>query len=977
MAGALSLATRISRCREPDSEAAFLRHYDRLFTYALYLTNNCPQQAEDLLQDAFVALMLGQIDLVSAHDAEKYLCGVLRHLHVSEVRRASRRPLVPLAALEYDSASLVLNAHIEESTSVQEELDLISRHACERKSVSKAASVLLLRYFLGFYPAEIADIIRASRRSVDHLLWLARKEIAQCLSAEERQPSAVLWPGRRSPSAAIASYGWGRCPGTSGLCRLYRNADDLTIPTEMLAHIVSCPKCLSLVCRLLGFDPPEERFPTDTIDTHHSGSSDDSEEGTGASVASSSRSLRARLNHAFREVFEHKPKEFRLLANGFRLATQSVTSGHSLFKVTGRAEERLSFVEVFSEQQVRLAFLAIQQPPEGDLEQRSVATLSHGRSIRLSVHFTDIAPLIEVQYDDAGWEPEPALDSVVDEAALEPASVAPEAGGRRVVAHPGWHRWWLNLPLRPRQALGFACGVVLLLAFGAVAIHRVMKPPVVSASTLIEKSTWLEASLNTPRDQVFHRAFRVEYWQASSSRLIARGRVETWENTARLMKARRIFDEQNRLTSGEWSTSNGATRFECGDCGEKANSASSWATMPETLRSAVQHGPSAGDLARMIPDRAALTLQETADSYEIRYEKRSTPDAGIVRAWLRLSRRDLRAIQEAVAWRDTSGEMKEIRMIETRFDRTPADLTPSSVFVPDGQSPKEARPVQRSNRKQGVLMQPRLLFSEPAPSRVELAAAEIEARLALHKVAADLGEQIEIEPSSTRVELRGVAVSEARRSQILAALSGVPHVLTRFRVVEETPQRLARLRRTTALGATALIGVPLAQTLKNRFPNAPEREQFVTHVLEASQQAYDRAWALRRLALRYQPTEVALLGAAENDELASMVRDHSESLDRAMRTLKNNLRPLLSTNVQLSEAVRDPSGLWQDRVLRTFDAVQRIYQLTVKLLTISDWGPADCEPLEFGWLQALSNLEWGPRAELQPLASKAVGTDQR
>jgi DNA-directed RNA polymerase specialized sigma24 family protein len=977
MARVLPLRASVSPCRGPSLEETFLRHYDRLFIYALYLTNNCPSQAEDLLHDAFVAAMLGQIDLASAHDAEKYLCGVLRHLHVSYVRRETRRSLVPLSALEYDSLSLALNARIEERAGFQEELELILRHACERKSVSKSASVLLLRFFLGFYPTEIARIIHASRRSVDHLLWLARKEIVRHLSVAERQSGAVLRPARRSPSAAIARYSWGHCPGLSGLRRLYESADCVAMPTEVLAHIVSCPKCLSLVCQLLGLHPPEDRFPTDTIAPDHSSSGGDREEHAPAPVAPSSRSLRARLDHAFREVFEHKPKEIRLVVNGFGLATHALTSGCSVFEVTGRTEERLSFIDVFSEQQVRLAFLAIQQPPEGDLEQWSVSKLSDGRFIRLSVRFTDIAPTIKVQYEDANWEPEPVLESIVDEAERAPASLAREARDTGALSLPGRRWWWLLLPWGPRRPLGYALGAVMLLVFGAAVVHRMMKPPTVSASMLIEKSTRLEVSLDVPKHLVAHRAFRIESWHTTSSRLIASGRVEIWENAAHLMKARRIFDEQNRLTSGEWSTPNGTTKFECGDCDEKADTTKSWATLPDALQDVVRHGPSAGDLARMIPDPTALTVQESANAYEIRYEKASAPGAGIVRALLLLSRSDLRAIQEIIAWRDTSGEIKEIRVIETRFERTPYELTPPTVFVPDKQLTKEARPVPRPNPKQGVLMQPPSLIGEPAPSRVELAATEIEARLALHKAAADLSEQIEIEPSSTRVELRGVLVSDARRQQILAALSGIPYVSARFRVVEETARHFAHIRRTTAFDAMRPTDAPLTHTLREHFPAPQKREQFVTEVLEASQEAYERAWALRRLALRYQPAEAARLSTTGNDELASMVRDHSESLNRAMCTLEKDLRPLLHANLPPSDAVPDARGLWQENALRTFDAVQRIHHLTVKLLTTSAWGTADCEPLELGWLQALSSSQWrtGERG-LQPFSSVAVGTDQ-
>jgi hypothetical protein len=96
-----------------------------------------------------------------------------------------------------------------------------------------------------------------------------------------------------------------------------------------------------------------------------------------------------------------------------------------------------------------------------------------------------------------------------------------------------------------------------------------------------------------------------------------------------------------------------------------------------------------------------------------------------------------------------------------------------------------------------------------------------------------------------------------------------------------------------------------------------------------------------------------------------------------MCTVEKDLRPLLRANLPSSDAGPEAGGLWQNKALRTFDSVQRIYHLTVKLLTTSAWGSADYEPLELGWLQALSNSHWGVGGEkLQPFSILAVGTDQ-
>jgi len=56
------------------------------------------------------------------------------------------------------------------------ELRSICEYACIRKETSKAGSILLLRFFHGYYPTETAQVLRTSRNNVDNWLTLARRE---------------------------------------------------------------------------------------------------------------------------------------------------------------------------------------------------------------------------------------------------------------------------------------------------------------------------------------------------------------------------------------------------------------------------------------------------------------------------------------------------------------------------------------------------------------------------------------------------------------------------------------------------------------------------------------------------------------------------------------------------------------------------------------------------------------------------------
>src|SRR5262249_29815574 len=62
--------------------------------------------------------------------------------------------------------------------------------------------------------------------------------------------------------------------------------------------------------------------------------------------------------------------------------------------------EKIGFVEVFSEQDLRLLLLAIELPPDGPVEQPAVVELSEGRRLEVTVGFKVPWPPVRVVYVD-------------------------------------------------------------------------------------------------------------------------------------------------------------------------------------------------------------------------------------------------------------------------------------------------------------------------------------------------------------------------------------------------------------------------------------------------------------------------------------------------------------------------------------------------------------------------------------------------
>ncbi len=147
---------------QPDEkrEQLFTERYAGLLAWALRLTNQQRESAEDLVQDAFVQFVLGRTRLEEIENIDGYLRRMLRYMHLSRMSRSAQHLQdAALSVADYDSLRHGLTA-IEPPRRVQasEELHQICTYACSRKESSRAGSVLILRFFHDYFPTEIAGI---------------------------------------------------------------------------------------------------------------------------------------------------------------------------------------------------------------------------------------------------------------------------------------------------------------------------------------------------------------------------------------------------------------------------------------------------------------------------------------------------------------------------------------------------------------------------------------------------------------------------------------------------------------------------------------------------------------------------------------------------------------------------------------------------------------------------------------------------
>src|SRR5947209_357807 len=85
-------------------EEVFLERYDRVKKWAMHLAGNDRQAAQDLLQDAFVQFTFSRPDIATINNLDAYIYGILRHLHLSQIRQAANRQWQQFSLVECDSA---------------------------------------------------------------------------------------------------------------------------------------------------------------------------------------------------------------------------------------------------------------------------------------------------------------------------------------------------------------------------------------------------------------------------------------------------------------------------------------------------------------------------------------------------------------------------------------------------------------------------------------------------------------------------------------------------------------------------------------------------------------------------------------------------------------------------------------------------------------------------------------------------------
>ena len=827
---------RVTAQPDEEREQLFTERYESLLAWAMGLTNQRRDAAEDLVQDAFVQFMLGRTRLEEIENIDGYLRRMLRYMHVSRLSRSAQHlHETALSVADYDSGRLGWTA-IEPPRRMQafEELHQICTYACSRKETSRAGSVFILRFFHEYFPTEIAAVLNTSRHCVDEWQRLARRE-AKLFMNEPRRLRFVN--NKISPDQQQIRYlksdcdlmlelrqmiftsCKGECLSKSELAEIYTEGQTDALTTAKLAHIVSCHACLDAVNGVLGLPSLANRYRTET---HEPKEPPGDATGGGASGGGSDDDLAKKFEHRLRETHEHKPHELRIAVNGTLVSSLKVSSDLSELNLNLTPDDPVEFVEVTSEQGVQLLFFSI-DPAVPQPDQWAWIELSEGRSLEACFE-NENGPTLHMVYKD----PVPAEAYITGEisnaVSSSPLHVVPavesqepnvgardgesvlrlwvvrlfnmfgKTAGRRAVANDGLivssdEKLISSLEKAPllgslsqsddrRRAwrrLALLIVLVSAVAIGGFLLFKAKVSRVVTASALLERASVFENSEQTG-DVANHRVVTLEERRSPEGAVVGRYRIDIWTNRAKGDRAQRLYDESNRLIAAAWQKSDGSrATYHHGTKPQSQPALTSPETLLFNLDDVWQIEPSSETFAKLIAEPDMADVEERATTYIVTFLKgRMIGASRLVKATLTLNKSNLHAIEQTLVVQRGDDDLREYRFGEASFE--PSKTVDPKVFEIEsklsGGAGETGSPGDWAVRDLTNSRVP----PTPSTSAPPTASAELEVDVAylLNQAKADRNEQVTLTRSAGgSLRVEGVVDTTERKEEFLRVLAPV------------------------------------------------------------------------------------------------------------------------------------------------------------------------------------------------------------
>ncbi len=313
------------------------------------------------------------------------------------------------------------------------------------------------------------------------------------------------------------------------------------------------------------------------------------------------------------------------------------------------------------------------------------------------------------------------------------------------------------------------------------------------------------------------------------------------------------------------------------------------------------------------------------NSYDI---KTTTEDSELVSATLKLRNSDLEPLEGRFEFRNRDWvEMTELVDQQTNPASQVAGTTGGTLRQPVVPPGPLAVPVKTTER---------LTYSE-----------ELQVVSALHQLGADLGDPIEISREGGQVLVSGTGIPPQRQQQIHGLLDRLPHVAVRF----DDPEFPAGAMPVPSEPATRDAAGPenstYAARIEERLGGRPQFERFSASVLDWTDSAMTRAYALRRLAQQFSAAAENEMTAEDRQTLHNLGREHLAAFSKDAQRVAVTVNPVLTgigAGVTHLEARQEPVD-WQSASEELLASARRAESLLAVVLGVAPAGDASVNVL--------------------------------
>jgi DNA-directed RNA polymerase specialized sigma24 family protein len=874
--------------------------YDKLMNWGELLASGDSGVAREIVHDLCLYLMLTRPNFGEIANLDGYLYTSLRHMYLSRVARLSREALRFVSVSDFDSFAFAV-ASMEGSRSVdlQNDLRQICSYAVWRKPSLKGFSYFILHFFHGYLPREIAEIACLPVAAIYNKLKVSRTELRAHLAGSDKlRPIRQTAPP--TPNLAVNVVSTSvlflevrqsildartlSCLPEEDLLAHYTNLAGTPLPSALLSHIVSCERCLALIDSHFGRPTLKDRDALDGFDRSLRPKDSTKDRPGHSAVEVMLRSIAWQRDR----VFQHRPAALSIAVNGRIIALHDIQGLQSRLAARIERPQSVEFVEVFSDQNVRLAMLPIDSaPPDGAHTVVHRNPLSDGRWLNLELIFDGLGMQTSVTYFDPALSPNAQTES--DEVAGEnmefplplfvPADVLTSD---RVGLAERIHRF-LRLFSLPAWSLG-AIGVACVTGY---VVHRHAQATL-DANSILSRSIGAEiAGLHGTAE---HRIVSIQ--ETSSNGQVVNGVVDLWKDGDTGRYTRRLFDVRHHLIATTWQEREGGTI--------------SSILSGDGAVSIADRELASNDLWKQdLSPRAFQTIagskfhsSKTEGGYQLATSTPAESGLHLTSAVLVVDR-SFTPVSETLSIQNGVG-VREIRLVLTTYERRPLSAVPSGAFSSAIVTGKLSE-----TRDHAAAPDSRALSTGPLLVSLEIATLN-----ELHLLGADVGEPIDIARTSDgRIRVYGSVADVSRRTQIISRLKGVPNsYLLSIQLQSPNSRSVIPLSRPTLI-------LPSDGVYNVRRSEAPADEILIRHfiargmsesdaraaatrfsqeVFGHAQRAHQHAYALHRLGSSFSITDLHAVEENLQQQWSAMVAGHASSLEHELSALKDQLHQVSS-----------------------------------------------------------------------------------